>query len=162
MEKQSEQELQAGTDAPTPDKKSTLAQVSQSSTKSPSSLDAFELDFYLRDRAIHHASEIAKDIPYLREMRDLLSAQGQRTDLKNANSLRTSRQPDSVTPSPDFGGTQRAIGRGRTNPPNKGTALRARGFMPTYIAKRAITATQPTGRRRILPRALGIPAGQVP
>lgn len=48
-------------------------------------MDAFELDSYLRDRATHHAREIAKDIPYLREMRDLLSAQGQRTDLKKAN-----------------------------------------------------------------------------
>lgn len=85
MEKQSEQELQAGTDAPFPDNKSTLAQVSQSPAKSPSSMDAFELDSYLRDRATHHASEIAMDVPYLREMRDLLSAQGQRTDLKKAN-----------------------------------------------------------------------------
>jgi hypothetical protein len=48
-------------------------------------MDAFELDSYLRHRATHHAREIAKDIPYLREMRDLLSAQGLRTDLKKAN-----------------------------------------------------------------------------
>ena len=85
MEKRSEQELQAGADAPSPDKKSTLAQVSQSLTKPPSSMNAFELDSYLRDRATHHAREIAKDIPYLREMRDLLFAQGQRTDLKKVN-----------------------------------------------------------------------------
>jgi hypothetical protein len=85
MEKQSEQELQAGTDAPSPDKKPTLAQVSQGSAKPPSSMNAFELDSYLRDRATDHAREIAKDITYLREMRDLLSAQGQRTDLKKAN-----------------------------------------------------------------------------
>jgi len=85
MEKKSDQELQAGTGALSPEKNSTLAQVSQSSTKSPSSMDAFELDSYLRDRATHHAREVAKDIPYLREMRDLLFAQGQRTDLKKAN-----------------------------------------------------------------------------
>jgi hypothetical protein len=85
MEKPSALELQAGTDAPSPDKKPTLAQVSQGSAKSPNSMNAFELDSHLRDRATHHAREIAKDIPYLREMRDLLSAQGQRTDLKKAN-----------------------------------------------------------------------------
>ena len=85
MEKRSEQDLQAGTDAPSSNKNTTLAHLSQGSVKSPSSMDAFELDTHLRDRATHHAREIAKDIPYLREMRDLLSAPGQRTDLKKAN-----------------------------------------------------------------------------
>jgi hypothetical protein len=74
-----------GTETPFPDNIPTLAQVSQGASKSPGLMDAFELDSCLRDRASHHAREIAKDVIYLREMRELLSAQGRRTDLKKPN-----------------------------------------------------------------------------
>jgi hypothetical protein len=74
-----------GTETCFPDNIATLAQVSQGAVKSPGLMNAFELDSYLRDRATHHAREIAKDIVYLREMRELLSAQGRRTDLKKPN-----------------------------------------------------------------------------
>jgi hypothetical protein len=76
-----EHQLEAGTDAPSLDKNSTLAQVSQGSPKPPSSMDAFELDSYLRERARHHALEIAKDMSYIAEMHKLLSAMGARHDI---------------------------------------------------------------------------------
>ncbi len=78
-EKQSEQELQAGTGAPSLDKKLNLV-PNGTKFKTPSSMNAFELDEYLRTRARHHATEIAADLSYLVEMKNLLSKQGARTD----------------------------------------------------------------------------------
>jgi hypothetical protein len=78
MKKQSEQELQAGTDASL-DKKLNLV-PNGTKFKTPSSMNAFELDEYLRTRARHHAMEIAADLSYLVEMKNLLSKQGARTD----------------------------------------------------------------------------------
>lgn len=78
MKKQSEQELQAGTDASL-DKKLNLV-PNGTKFKTPSSMNAFELDEYLRTRARHHATEIAADLSYLVEMKNLLSKQGARTD----------------------------------------------------------------------------------
>jgi hypothetical protein len=79
VEKQSEQELQAGTDTPSLDKKLNLM-PNGTKFKTPSSMNAFELDEYLRTRARHHATEIAADLSYLVEMKNLLSKQGARTD----------------------------------------------------------------------------------
>ena len=74
-----EQQLEAGTDAPSLDKKLNLV-PNGTKFKTPRSMDAFELDSYLRTRARHHAAEIAADLPYLVEMKNLLSQQGARTD----------------------------------------------------------------------------------
>jgi hypothetical protein len=74
-----EQQLEAGTDAPSLDKKLNLV-PSGTKFKTPSSMNAFELDEYLRTRARHHATEIAADLSYLVEMKNLLSKQGARTD----------------------------------------------------------------------------------
>lgn len=79
MEKTSERELQAGTDAPSLDKKLNLV-PNGTKFQTPSSMNAFELDEYLRTRARHHATEIAADLSYLVEMKNLLSKQGARTD----------------------------------------------------------------------------------
>jgi hypothetical protein len=70
---------QAGTDAPSLDKKLNLVPIG-TKFKTPSSMNVFELDSHLRARARHHAKEIAADLPYLVEMKNLLSAQGARTD----------------------------------------------------------------------------------
>ena len=43
-------------------------------------------------------------------------------------SPRPSRQPDSLTPSPDCGGMPRAIGRERTNLPSRTKAPKDRGY----------------------------------
>ncbi len=79
MSTQSVQQLQAGTSAPSQDKKLNLV-PSGTMFKTPSSMNVFELDSYLRARARHHATEIAADLSYLVEMKNLLSAQGARTD----------------------------------------------------------------------------------
>ena len=79
MEKKSEHELQAGSDAPSLDKKLNFV-PNGTKFKTPSSMNAFELDEYLRIRARHHATEIAADLSYLVEMKNLLSKQGARTD----------------------------------------------------------------------------------
>ena len=79
MEKESEQELQTGTVTPSLDKKLNLV-PNGTKFKTPSSMNAFELDEYLRTRARHHATEIAADLSYLVEMKNLLSKQGARTD----------------------------------------------------------------------------------
>jgi hypothetical protein len=79
MEKQSEQVLLAGTDAPSQDENSNLV-PNGTRFKKPSSMNVFELDSHLRNRARHHATEIAADLPYLFEMKNLLSNQGARTD----------------------------------------------------------------------------------
>jgi len=79
MEKKSEEDLQTGTVTPSLDKKLNLV-PNGTKFKTPSSMNAFELDEYLRTRARHHATEIAADLSYLVEMKNLLSKQGARTD----------------------------------------------------------------------------------
>jgi hypothetical protein len=80
-----QQQLEAGTDAPSLDKKLNLV-PNGTKFKTPSSMNAFELDSYLRTRARHHTTEIAADLPYLVEMKSLLSKQGARTDrMKGTN-----------------------------------------------------------------------------
>jgi hypothetical protein len=80
-----QQQLEAGTDAPSQDKKLNLVPNGMK-FKTPKSMNVFELDSHLRARARHHAKEIAADLPYLVEMKNLLSAQGARTDrLKGQN-----------------------------------------------------------------------------
>ena len=59
--------------------------------------------------------------------------------------IRPSRQPDSRTPSPDYGGMGKAIGRGLTSRLSRTKDLRAVGCMPTCIAKKAIRAMRSTG-----------------
>jgi hypothetical protein len=60
-------------------------------------------------------------------------------------SLSATEPPAGVTLALEGGGTRRAIGRERTNRHNKMKDTMARGCMPTYIAKKAIRATQDIG-----------------
>lgn len=59
--------------------------------------------------------------------------------------MQPARPREFHSPSSVSGGMPRAIGREHTNPPSRTKESRDRGFMPTFIAKRAIRATLPTG-----------------
>lgn len=60
-------------------------------------------------------------------------------------SARTLRQMDSRTLSPDCGGTRKGTGCERTNPLSRTRVRTARGFTPTFIARKVTRGTLFTG-----------------